>query len=86
MQREIVLLLNSDEEVGSLVSRSIIEQTARECGAVYVLEPAQGLAFKTARKGTGDWRIDVQGVAAHAGVDFEKGANAILELARVSKR
>ena len=49
----------------------------------FVLEPAQGLAFKTARKGTGDWRIDVKGVAAHAGVDFEKGVSAIRELARV---
>jgi glutamate carboxypeptidase len=47
------------------------------------LEPAQGLAYKTARKGTGNWRIDVKGVAAHAGVDFEKGASAIRELARV---
>jgi glutamate carboxypeptidase len=50
---------------------------------VYVLEPAQGLAYKTARKGTGNWRIDIKGVAAHAGVDFEKGASAIRELARV---
>jgi len=48
-----------------------------------VLEPAQGLACKTARKGTGNWRIDVQGVAAHAGVDFEKGSSAIRELARI---
>ncbi|MGC1460565.1 MAG: M20 family metallopeptidase [Terracidiphilus sp.] len=79
---EIVLLLNSDEEVGSPISRSITEKLAGECGAVYVLEPAQGLACKTARKGTGNWRIDVKGVAAHAGVDFEKGANALLELAR----
>jgi glutamate carboxypeptidase len=80
--KEIVLLLNSDEEVGSPVSRPITERLARECGAVYVMEPAQGLACKTARKGTGNWRIDVQGRAAHAGVDFAKGANAILELAR----
>jgi glutamate carboxypeptidase len=78
-----VLLLNSDEEVGSPVSRPITERLAGECAAVYVLEPAQGLAYKTARKGTGDFRIDVTGVAAHAGVDFEKGANAIRELARV---
>lgn len=83
LQREIVLLLNSDEEVGSPVSRPITERLARECAAVYVLEPAQGLAYKTARKGTGDWRIEIQGVAAHAGVDFEKGANAIRELARM---
>jgi len=83
LNREIVLLLNSDEEIGSPASRPITERIAAECGAVYVLEPAQGLAYKTARKGTGNWRIDVKGVAAHAGVDFEKGASAIRELARV---
>jgi glutamate carboxypeptidase len=86
LPREIVLLLNSDEEVGSPVSRPITERLAAGCAAVYVLEPAQGLAYKTARKGTGSWRIEVQGVAAHAGVDFEKGASAIRELARVVER
>jgi glutamate carboxypeptidase len=83
LRNEILLLLNSDEEVGSPVSRPITERLAAECAAVYVLEPAQGLAYKTARKGTGNWRIDVTGIAAHAGVDFEKGASAIRELARV---
>jgi glutamate carboxypeptidase len=83
LHREIVLLLNSEEEIGSPVSRPITERLAAGCSAVYVLEAAQGLAYKTARKGTGTWRIDVKGVAAHAGVDFEKGASAILELARV---
>ena len=78
-----MLLLNSDEEVGSPVSRPITERLARSARAVFVLEPAQGLAYKTARKGTGNWRIDVKGVAAHAGVDFEKGASAMRELARV---
>jgi glutamate carboxypeptidase len=81
--KEIVLLLNSEEEIGSPVSRPITESLARECSAVYVLEPAQGLACKTARKGTGNWRIDVEGVAAHSGVDFEKGASAIRELAHI---
>jgi glutamate carboxypeptidase len=83
LNQEIVLLLTSDEEVGSPVSRPVTEQLAAECAQVYVLEPAQGLAYKTARKGTGHWRIEVTGVAAHAGVDFEKGASAILEMARV---
>ena len=83
LDREIVLLLNSDEEVGSPVSRPITERLAQECAAVYVLEPAQGLAYKTARKGTGNWRIDIRGVAAHAGVDFEEGASALRELAHV---
>jgi glutamate carboxypeptidase len=81
LQREIVLLQNSDEEVGSPASRPTTERLAAECARVYVLEPAQGLAYKTARKGVGNWRIDVTGVAAHAGVDFEKGASAVLELA-----
>jgi glutamate carboxypeptidase len=83
LHREIILLLNGDEEIGSPASRPITENLARECSAVYVLEPAQGLAYKTARKGIGDWQIVAKGVAAHAGVDFEKGANALLELARV---
>lgn len=83
LEREITLLLNSDEEIGSPVSRPITEKLAAGCSAVYVLEPAQGLAYKTARKGTGNWRIDIRGVAAHAGVDFEKGASALRELARV---
>jgi len=83
LRREIILLLNGDEEIGSPASRPITEDLARECSAVYVLEPAQGLAYKTARKGIGDWHIQVKGVAAHAGVDFEKGANALRELARI---
>lgn len=81
--RPIVMLLNSDEEVGSPVSRSITENLARDCAAVFVLEPAQGLsgAYKTARKGVGDYTLRVKGVAAHAGVDFERGHSAIAELA-----
>ncbi len=81
--RPIVMLLNSDEEVGSPISRPITEKLARECSAVFVLEPAQGLggAYKTARKGVGDYTVRVKGVAAHAGVDFERGHSAIQELA-----
>ena len=80
--QEIILLLNSEEEIGSPISRPITESLAQQCRAVYVLEPAQGLAYKTARKGTGNWRIAVHGLAAHAGVDFTRGRSAILELAR----
>ena len=86
LRREIVLLLNGDEEIGSTVSRPITEKLAKTCSSVYVLEPAQGLAYKTARKGIGNWRVDVKGIAAHAGVDFEKGANAIRELAHVIEK
>ncbi len=81
--RPITLLLNSDEEVGSPVSRPITERLALASSAVLVLEPAQGLACKTSRKGVGDYHLHVTGVAAHSGVDFERGHSAILELARL---
>jgi glutamate carboxypeptidase len=81
--RPITLLLNSDEEVGSPASRPITERLALASQAVLVLEPAQGLACKTARKGVGGYRIDVTGVASHSGVDFASGHSAILELARL---
>jgi glutamate carboxypeptidase len=82
LARPVTLLLNSDEEVGSPVSRAITERLARESVAVFVLEPAQGLAYKTARKGVGHYNVHVTGIGAHAGVDFEKGHSAILELAK----
>ena len=83
LQWPITLLLNPDEEVGSPVSRPITEAVAARHGAVYVLEPAQGLAYKTARKGVGHFELRVAGVAAHAGVDFERGHSAVREMARL---
>jgi glutamate carboxypeptidase len=83
LARPVTLLLNSDEEVGSTVSRSITEKLAQESSAVLVLEPAQGLAYKTARKGVGQYTVQVTGVGAHSGVDFERGHSAILELAKL---
>ena len=82
-ERPVTLLINSEEEIGSPVSRAITERVAQECSAVFVLEPAQGLAYKTARKGVGHWELAVEGVAAHAGVDFERGHSAIREMARL---
>jgi len=86
IRRPVTLLLNSDEEVGSPVSRPITERLALASAAVLVLEPAQGLACKTARKGVGDYRLEVTGVAAHSGVDFARGHSAILELARLLEK
>ena len=76
LERPVILLLVSDEEIGSTVSRSLTEKLARECEAVYVLEPAQGIggAYKTARKGVGGYTVHVKGVAAHSGVDFRARA------------
>ena len=82
LERPVTLLLNSEEEVGSPVSRGITEELALESAAVFVLEPAQGLSYKTARKGVGQYHVQVTGVGAHSGVDFEKGHSAVLELAK----
>jgi glutamate carboxypeptidase len=82
--RPVIVLLDSDEEVGSVTGRPVVEATARNCEAVLVLEPSQGPQghLKTSRKGVGEITIRVRGRASHAGVDFEKGRSAITELAR----
>jgi glutamate carboxypeptidase len=84
LPRAITVLLVSDEEVGSSSSRRITEEVAKKSAAVFVLEPSYGLkgAVKTARKGVGEYLLKVTGKAAHAGLDFDKGHSAILELAR----
>ncbi len=81
---KVVLQINSEEEIGSPSSRSLTEQSARISKAVLVLEPGTGLTgkLKTARKGVGDFTVRAIGKASHAGVDFEAGANAIVELSR----
>jgi len=86
MERPVTLLLVSEEEVGSPVSRGITEKVSAGCEAVFVLEPAQGLAYKTARKGIGNYQLRVEGVASHSGVDFERGHSAVLEMARVIEK
>jgi glutamate carboxypeptidase len=83
LTRPVTLLLNSEEEVGSPVSRAITERLALQSAAVFVLEPAQGLAYKTARKGVGQYNVEVTGIGAHSGVDFERGHSAVLELAKL---
>ena len=84
LPRPVTVFLVSDEEVGSDSSRALTESLAKKAAAVLVLEPAYGFhgAVKTARKGVGGYLVKVTGKAAHAGLDFQKGANAILELAR----
>ncbi len=88
LPRPVTLLLVSDEEVGSDSSRAITESLARKAAAVLVLEPSYGFqgAVKTARKGVGEYLVKVTGKASHAGLDFQKGVNAILELARQIER
>jgi glutamate carboxypeptidase len=79
----VSMLLTSDEEVGSLSSRELIEDQARAAAAVLVCEPsADGGAVKIARKGVSGYQIAVRGRAAHAGLEPAAGVNAGLELAR----
>jgi glutamate carboxypeptidase len=88
LTRPVWLLLSSDEETGSQCSRALTESLARKCGAVFVLEPAQGIpgAYKTARKGVANYHLQVHGLAAHSGVDFDRGHSAVLELGRQIER
>jgi acetylornithine deacetylase/succinyl-diaminopimelate desuccinylase-like protein len=89
--QNIVFLWTSDEEIGSGSSREIIEAEARRSDAVFVLEPSLGPRglLKTSRKGVGEAALVVKGRPAHAGLEPEKGVNAIHELsaqiARIEK-
>lgn len=79
----IECLFTADEEVGSHASRQLLEERARACGAVLVLEPsADGGALKIGRKGCGTFEITVHGRAAHAGLEPERGINALVEASR----
>jgi glutamate carboxypeptidase len=85
--RPVVILLTCDEEVGSQSGRALVEAEARRAAHVLVFEPsAPGGRAKTARKGTGSYTVRAEGRAAHAGLDPEKGASAILEIARQIER
>jgi glutamate carboxypeptidase len=88
VRRNVLLQVNSDEEVGSESSRPFTEEAARQSDAVLVLEPSAELdgKLKTARKGVGDYTVIVRGRSAHAGLDFTSGANAIVEMARQMER
>jgi len=86
-RREVVLLLTCDEEIGSATGRALVEDETRRAACVLVLEPpASGGRVKTGRKGTGIFELEARGIAAHAGLEPEKGASAIHELARLVER
>jgi glutamate carboxypeptidase len=82
----IEILITTDEEVGSPTSRPLIEQIARRSAAALILEPSASGAVKIGRKGTGLYRLDVAGLAAHAGLEPTNGANALIALAEVIGR
>jgi glutamate carboxypeptidase len=77
----VTFICNSDEEIGSPSSRPLIEELARQVDAVLVLEPGRTQeTIVSSRKGCGQYRVEVHGISAHAGVEPERGRNAILEL------
>ena len=85
----ITVVLTCDEEVGSFSGWPLIEETTKiaDTRCAFVMEPpAPGGRVKTGRKGTGIFAMKVEGKAAHAGLEPEKGASAILELARQTER
>ena len=82
-RRPVYFLLNTDEEIGSPYSESLIKDLAANCEMVLVMEPAtkEG-AIKTWRKGGGKYTLAIEGRAAHAGIAPQEGINAIIEFAR----
>ncbi len=83
-----LVFINSDEEIGSPESAPYIVRLARFASRVLVMEPALGPSgkLKTGRKGVGRFIVKVTGKAAHAGLDPEAGASAILELSHQVQR
>ncbi|MFN8527742.1 MAG: M20 family metallopeptidase [Anaerolineae bacterium] len=85
--RPVWVFMTTDEEVGSVHSKPYIEQFAKECGLVLVMEPATiDEALKTFRKGIATYKLDIEGLPSHAGNAPEKGINAIVELAQQTLR
>jgi glutamate carboxypeptidase len=80
--RPLTILLSCDEEVGSPTGRALVETEARKSEFCLVCEPSAGGKVKTGRKGTGMFTVKTRGIPAHAGLEPENGASAILELAR----
>lgn len=80
-QNQIGILLTCDEEIGSGTSRDLIEAVARDADAVFVLEPSVEGEVKSSRKGTSWYELLITGRAAHAGLEPEKGINALTEAA-----
>ncbi len=80
--RPITILLSCDEEVGSHSGRPLVEREAANVEFCMVFEPSADGKLKTGRKGTGMFTLHAHGIPAHAGLEPEKGANAILELSR----
>lgn len=85
-RRPVTIFLSCDEEVGSHSGRAIVEREAANAELALVFEPSAAGRIKTGRKGTGQYVVKTRGIPAHAGLDPEKGASAILEISRQIER
>ena len=84
--RPITIFLSCDEEVGSYSGRPLLEKEAANAEGCFVFEPSAAGRVKTGRKGTGMYTVRAHGIPAHAGLEPEKGASAILDLSRQIER
>jgi glutamate carboxypeptidase len=81
--RPMVFLVTPDEEIGSPMTRPVIEDFGRRSAFALVTEPARdGGKIVTSRKGVGRFDVHVEGRPAHAGSRHQDGRNAIYEAAR----
>ncbi|MCD9186605.1 MAG: M20 family metallopeptidase [Pyrinomonadaceae bacterium] len=80
--RPFTIMLSCDEEIGSFTGREIVEREAANAEFCLVCEPSANGKVKTARKGTGMFTVKTHGIPAHAGLEPEKGASAILEISK----
>ncbi len=80
-----IVLINSDEEIGSIESSEHIKRLSKKAERAFILEPAEGQngKIKTARKGIGHYEIKIEGKSSHAGLSPEKGSSAITELTNI---
>ena len=81
-KRPINVLLACDEEIGSPTGRKLVENEAEKAELCFVFEPSANGKVKTGRKGTGMFTLKTHGIPAHAGLEPENGASAILEISR----
>lgn len=80
---DIELLFTPEEELGSPISRPLIEQRAKDASVVFVLEPGRpDGSIVTARKGSAHLKIEIEGKAAHSGAFIKDGISANDELAQ----
>jgi glutamate carboxypeptidase len=82
--KKVILVCNSDEELGSVTSQPLFKELAKDAMAALICEPTVPNTgqLKIARKGSESYLVEIRGLAAHAGSDYWAGANAIEEMAR----